>query len=78
MSNNIFKKTDTNQPLEFGYKASCRSQDGSGIPHGQKGKPGRLSEMRDPGTKPDPACGCPPLDQPFDLMGPTDTVNFDE
>ena len=35
-----------NQPPEFGYKASCRSQDGSGIPHGQKGKPGRLSEMR--------------------------------
>lgn len=74
----FFKKTDMDQPPEFGYKASCRPQDGSGIPHGQKGRPGSCLEMQDPGTKPDPACGCPPLDQPFDLMGPMDTVNLDE
>lgn len=39
----FFKKTDMDQPPEFGYKASCRPQDGSGIPHGQKGRPGSLS-----------------------------------
>lgn len=33
-------------------------QNSSGIPKGQKGKPGSLSEMGDPGTEPDPAHGC--------------------
>ena len=49
-----------NQSPEFGYKAFCRSQDSSGIPNGQKGRPGSLAEMGDPGTKPDPARGCCP------------------
>lgn len=44
----------------------------------RKGGQEACLEMQDPGTKPDPACGCPPLDQPFDLMGPMDTVNLDE
>lgn len=48
-----------NQPPGFGCKAFYRSQDSSGIPNGQKGKPGSLSEMGDPGAMPDPACGCP-------------------
>lgn len=81
-----------NQSPGFGCKAFYRSQDSSGIPNGQKGKPGSLSEMGDPGTKPDPARGCPltvlsccpPLDQPeftFEFMGSVATLtqyNFDE